>query len=83
MKRVQLYLPEEDLDELKALASYQNKPYALMVREAVAEYLVEVKKKVKVKKTKKAKTSHWTKSLKLATNMGGKISQNIDDILYS
>lgn len=45
--RKQLYLTEEQNEELKALAVMQNTSEASIVREAVAEYLERAKKMTK------------------------------------
>jgi predicted transcriptional regulator len=41
MKKTTVYLSQDQLDELDALANRTGKPKALLIREAVAEYIID------------------------------------------
>jgi predicted transcriptional regulator len=41
MKKTTVYLSQEQIDELDALANRTGKPKARLIREAVAEYIVD------------------------------------------
>jgi len=49
MKRTQLYLPEEDYEELREKAFRERTSVANLIREAIKEYTAHKRKKAKKK----------------------------------
>lgn len=74
MKKMQIYIEEDTLEELKYLALKQKTSYSMIVRKSIKDYL---------RKKSNKKNFSWAKhSSKFSGNLGGDISKNVDEILY-
>src|SRR3989304_8324163 len=77
MVKMQVYIEEEVLQELKQIAIQENISYAALIRNWIKKGLDNKNEKIAKKK------KNWVKEMaKYATPMGGNVSQRIDDILY-
>lgn len=76
MIKTQVYLDKDQFGDLKYFAAKNKTSYAQLIRKAVASYLGKL-----------GDTSHrvnWSKKAKkISTHMGGDLSKNIDEELYS
>jgi len=76
--KTQIYIDQDILNDVKYLAAKKHIPYSELIRDAVAEYLPKMRKKI----SKKKKFDWAEEAKKYATDMGG-IAQHIDDELYT
>lgn len=82
MKRTQLYLPEEDYEELRERAFRERTSVANLIREAIKEYTTHKRKKTKKKPEQKVEESPLYKIIGLYESGKKDVSEKHDEYLY-